>query len=220
MALNHAPVGSTPAPEAMPPRTACGSAFVRRTARFDPGWRLAFVVERDTRWPEGPVARRVMPVRIRPDVLDPLWPGVRHSLAWTGRPGRHRERLHVTVVSAVQHASSPSSQGRFESGRSLASRTSPTWQEAPGPDPGGLRFESAVRYSWKVNRPGRRARPLSGARVTPCRSSRPPSAMEDEPARRLAPAETRAAAKAVRFEFSVLCHPLPVRTGPGSRFGE
>ena len=58
MALNHAPVGSTPAPEAMPPRTACGSAFVRRTARFDPGWRLAFVVERDTRWPEVPVARK------------------------------------------------------------------------------------------------------------------------------------------------------------------
>jgi hypothetical protein len=25
----------------MPPRTACGSAFVRRTARFDPGWRLS-----------------------------------------------------------------------------------------------------------------------------------------------------------------------------------
>ena len=29
----------------MPPRMACGAAFVRRTARFDPGWRLAFVAE-------------------------------------------------------------------------------------------------------------------------------------------------------------------------------
>ena len=139
----------------MPMRAARGSAFVRRTARFDPGHRL--------------FPRRRWRVRAP-------------------------SSAHVTVVSAVQHASSPSSQGRFESGRSLASRTSPTWQEAPGPDPGGLRFESAVRYSWKVNRPGRRARPLSGARVTPCRSSRPPSAMEGEPAGRLAPAGNRVGA--------------------------
>jgi hypothetical protein len=42
----------------MPPRTACGSAFVRRTARFGPGWRLAFVVEGDTRQLEALVARK------------------------------------------------------------------------------------------------------------------------------------------------------------------
>jgi hypothetical protein len=33
--------GSRPGWPALPPCTACGSAFVRRTARFDPGWRLS-----------------------------------------------------------------------------------------------------------------------------------------------------------------------------------
>lgn len=81
-----------------------------------------------------------------------------------------------------KHVTLPWLQGRFESGRSLSSRTSPT-AEAPGLGPGGSRFESEVRYSRKVNRSGRRARPLSEARFAPCRSSRPPSAIEDEPAR-------------------------------------
>ena len=37
--------------------------------------------------------------------------------------------------------------------------------------------------------------------------------MEDEPARRLAPAGNRVGARALGFEFSVLCHLPPVHTG-------
>ena len=40
-ALNPEFPGSRPGWPASPPRTACGFAFVRRMARFDPGWRLS-----------------------------------------------------------------------------------------------------------------------------------------------------------------------------------
>ena len=39
-ALTPALAGSSPAPEALPMRTACGAALVQRTTRFDPGYRL------------------------------------------------------------------------------------------------------------------------------------------------------------------------------------
>ena len=73
-------------------------------------------------------------------------------------------RLPVTVVSAVQHASSPCSQGRFESGRSLACRTSPM-AEASRSGRGGLRFESAVRYG---RRNGERTDQGSGVAANDC----------------------------------------------------
>lgn len=68
--------GSRPGWPAMPPRTACGSAFVRRTARFDPGRRLScprspMAGGTPLRWAAVPV--RVRP-RIRPRVRRPGFP--------------------------------------------------------------------------------------------------------------------------------------------------
>lgn len=61
-----------------------------------------------------------------------------------------------------QHATLPRLQGRFESGQSLASRTSPIGRGVPFR---AGRFAVRVRGSVrKVNRPGGRARPLSDAR--------------------------------------------------------
>jgi hypothetical protein len=126
-----------------------------------------------------------------------------------------------------KHMTPPRSKGEFESRRSLACPSRPTgraaslkrmtsgfesregytaWQEIH--DRPGLRIPggplSLPTAQWKVNRPGRRARPLSDARVTPWASIALPSS-EDEPARRLAPAGNRAA---LWGEFRVL-RPLP-----------
>jgi hypothetical protein len=121
----------------------CGSAFVPRMIRVSTGWRLHVLVlqleERPGREPGccGFNSRRAHAMPFGSASVSP-WYGLAARVG-TG------ERLPVTVVSAVQHASSPCSQGRFESGRSLASRTSPM-AEAPDSGSGGSRFESAVRY--------------------------------------------------------------------------
>jgi hypothetical protein len=119
---------------------------------------------------------------------------VARARSWYERgPGfKSRRRLPVTVVSAVQHSSTPCSQGRFKSGRSLACRPSPIGRGA------GLRnLAVGVRVPGTVlteSEPARgRASPLTTARFTPWCSSHPLSS-EDEPARRLAPAGNRAAA--------------------------
>jgi hypothetical protein len=110
--------GSNPRGAALPPRTACGFAFVRRMTRFDPGWRLS-----SARAATGRRARlRVVLMRVRSPSFAPC--------------DRSVSGKHVTL---------PWLQGRFESGRSLSSRTSPT-AEAPGLGPGGSRFESEVRH--------------------------------------------------------------------------
>ena len=183
--------GSRPGWPATPPRTACGSPFVRGTARFDPGWRLA----------------PTSPTRI----------GVRIPLVWGCCPGRHRGQAPCRCGAAV--SASPCQGGgrefesrhllarrdrRYEAGQPIACRPSPIGRGA------GLRnLAIGVRVPGTVLRESEpirdRASLLTTARLTPWCSSHPLSS-EDEPARRLAPAGNRAAGNTVGFEFSVLCH--------------
>jgi hypothetical protein len=202
--------GSKPGIPARPPRTACGSAFVRRTARFDPGWRLSYAraatgrrarlrcVYLRVRVPPGvlnaaahgcgpaPVKRAVrigtgrrlamggssmaeqrplMPEVPGPNPgrpahaclvatvsMPPRYGGGRGSIPRAGSADGFRRPLHVTVVLAVQHASSPSSQGRFESGRSLAVLAQLVEAQVLGIWRSG--FESPGRYLWRANRSG------------------------------------------------------------------
>jgi hypothetical protein len=83
--------------------------------------------------------------------------GAHSSLVWTSRPDRHRGRTPCGRGGAGSappcqggghgfKSRRPLSCGWFEAGQPLARRTSPTLVEAPGSGPGGLRFESAVRY--------------------------------------------------------------------------
>jgi hypothetical protein len=140
----------------------CGSAFVPRMIRVSTGWRLHVLVlqleERPGREPGccGFNSRRAHAMPFGSASVSP-WYGLAARVG-TG------ERLPVTVVSAVQHASSPCSQGRFESGRSLACRTSPM-AEASRSGRGGLRFESAVRYG---RRNGERTDQGSGVAANDC----------------------------------------------------
>lgn len=122
----------------------------------------------------------------------------------------------MTVVLAVQHASSPSSQGRFESGRSLAVLAQLAEAQVLGTWRSG--FESPGRYSWKVNQTGALGSVASGCagETVPFESVAFCSWRMNQLGR-LAPAGNRVAGNAVRFEFSVLCHLRPVHTGPGSR---
>ncbi len=71
--------------------------------------------------------------RVRVPAKAPCGRGATGSARRSQRRGcgfEPRRPLHVTVVSAVQHASSPSSQGRFESGRSLSGPSRPTGRAA------------------------------------------------------------------------------------------
>lgn len=123
---------------------------------------------------------------------------------WYGRAARVGTGggLHAVVAQQVRARRCQRRGRRFEAGQPLACRTSPIGRGVPFR---AGRFAVRVRGSVrKVNRPGRRARPLSEARVTPWRSSRPPSSMEDETAGVRSPSGTRLA---LRGEFRVLRPP-------------
>ena len=198
----------------------CGSAFVRRMTRVGTGWRLhALVAElvdalaRGASAPRG--AFRFKSGRAHNAFVAPA----ARARSWyeRGHGFESRRRLHSVVARQVRASPCQVEGHRFEAGQPLQAVLA---QLAEAQVPGTWRsgFESPGRYSWKVNRPGGRARPLSDAPVARWRSSRPPSS-EDEPDRRLAPAGNRTAVRAVAFESPVYLHPLPVHTGPGSRFG-
>ena len=137
----------------------CGPAPVKRAVRIGTGRRLAMggssMAEQRPLMPEVPGPNPGRPAHaclVATVSMPPRYGGGRGSIPRAGSADGFRRPLHVTVVLAVQHASSPSSQGRFESGRSLAVLAQLVEAQVLGIWRSG--FESPGRYSWRANRTG------------------------------------------------------------------
>lgn len=151
------PAGSSPAPEAMPPRTAAAPLSYSGRPGSAPGG--GSPCSYSNRGREGGLSSRLLRVRLPPST-----------------PGNMPTDLRLLSGNG-KHASSVRRQPGFDSPGRLfvvhAELAQPV--EAPRPGRGGSRFESVVRHFGRRSGQACRAPLLADARVTPCRSSRPPS---------------------------------------------
>lgn len=155
------PAGSSPAPEAMPPRTAAAPLSYSGRPGSAPGG--GSPCSYSNRGREGGLSSRRLRVRLPPST-PPSTPGIMPT--------------HLRLLSGNgKHASSVRRQPGFDSPSRLfvvhAELAQPV--EAPRLGRGGSRFESVVRHYGRRSGQACRAPLLADARVTPCRSSRPPS---------------------------------------------